>query len=65
MYINFAIRGLQPPSLKCKAHEYRIEHSDKTWSEIQNHLMTKDLTFTVSTDGTVKQTNDKINCFEA
>ena len=64
-YIDFAIRGLQPPSLKRKAHEYRIENPDKTWDEIQNHLITKDLTFTVSTDGTVKQTNDKISSLEA
>ena len=60
-YIDFAIRGLQPPSLKRKAHEYRIENPDKIWNEIQNHLITKNLTFTVSTDGTVKQTNNKIS----
>ena len=64
-YIDFAIRGLQPPSLKRKAHEYKIENPDKTWDEIQNHLITKDLTFTASTDGTVKQTNDKISSLEA
>ena len=43
-YIDFAVRGLQPPSLKRKAHEYRIENPDKTWDELQNHLITKDLT---------------------
>ena len=53
-YIDFAIRGLQTPSVKRKAHAYRIENSDKTWDEIQNHLIKKDLTFTVSTDGTEK-----------
>ena len=41
-YIDFAIRGLRPLSLKRKAHEYRIENPDKTWDEIQNHLITKD-----------------------
>ena len=51
--------------MKRKAHEYRIENPDKTWEEIQNRLITKDLTFTVSTDGTVKQTNDKISSLEA
>ena len=64
-YIDFAIRGLQSPSLKSKAHEHRIENPDKTWDEIQNHLITKDLTFTVSTDGTVKQLIDKISSLEA
>ena len=63
-YIDFAIRGLQPPSLKRKAHECRIENPDKTWSEKQDYLITKDLTFTVSTDGTVKQTKDKISSLE-
>ena len=64
-YIDFAIRSLQPPSLKRKAHKHRIENPDKTLDEIQNHLITKDLTFTVSTEGTVKQTNDKISSLEA
>ena len=64
-YIDFAIRCLQPLSLKRKAHEYRIENPDRTWDEIQNHLITKDLTFTVSTESTVEQTNDKISCLEA
>ena len=60
-----AIRSLQPPSFKRKAHEFRLENPDKTWDEIKNHLITKDLTYTVSTDGTVKQTNDKISSLEA
>ena len=64
-YIDFAIRGLKPPSLKRKADEYRIENPDKTWDEIQKHLINKDLTFTFSTDGTVKQTNDEISGLEA
>ena len=64
-YIDFAIRGLQTSSLKRKAHEHRIENPDKTWDEIQNHLITKDSTFTVSTNGRVKQTNDKISSLEA
>ena len=64
-YIDFAIRDLQTPSLKRKANEYRIENPDKTRDEIQNHLITKDLTFTVSTDGTVKETNDKISSLGA
>ena len=32
---------------------------------MQNHLITKDLTFTVSTDGTVKQRDYKIKSLEA
>ena len=64
-YIDFAIRGLQHPSLKRKTHEYKIENPDKTWSEIRDYIITKDLTITVSTDGTVKQTNDKISSLEA
>ena len=63
-YIDFAIRGLQPPSLKRKAHERRIEQPHETWENLQNHLITKDLTYVVSTEGTNKQAADKISSLE-
>ena len=63
-YIDFAIRGLQPPSLKRKAHERRIEKPHESWEDLQNHLITKDLTYVISTEGTNKQAADKISSLE-
>ena len=52
-------------SLQHKAREYSIENPDETCDGIHNSLISKDLTFKVSIDGTVKQTKDKISSLEA
>ena len=47
-----------------KSHECTIENSDIAY-EIQYNKITKDLTFTASTDGAVQRTNDTISSLEA
>ena len=46
------VRGLTPPALKQKAHQYLIETPHTTWEQLKNHVSTKDLSFAVSSDFT-------------
>ena len=50
--MEFFVRGLTPPSLKQKAHQFLIETPHATWEQLRNHVSTKDLRFAVSRDFT-------------
>ena len=63
-YIDFAIRGLQPPSLKRKAHERRIKKPNESWDDLKEHLITQDLTCIVFNENSAKQPSDKISSLE-
>ena len=50
--LEFFVRGLTPPALNQKAHQFLIETPHQTWEELRNHVSTKDLSFLVSSDFT-------------
>ena len=50
--IEFFVRGLTPPGLKQKAHQYLIENPANTYEQLRNHISTKDLSFAVSSEFT-------------
>ena len=50
--MEFFVRGLTPPALKQKAHQYLIETPNATWEQLRNQVSTKDLSFAVSSDFT-------------
>ena len=50
--MEFFVRGLTPPALKQKAHQFLIETPHATWEQLNNHVSTKDLSFAVSSDFT-------------
>ena len=60
-YIDFAIRGLQPPSLKRKAHGRPIKKPNESWDDLKGHLITQDLTCIVINESLAKQPSDKIS----
>ena len=64
-YIDFAIRGLRPQGLKCKAHEKLIENPSITWTQFVDHLVVKDLTFSVTTELSGATGIDKLKTLES
>ena len=63
-YFDFAIRALQPPSLKRKAHERRIKKPNESWDDLKEHLITQDLTCIVIDENSAKQPLEKISSLE-
>ena len=51
MYANF-LRGLTPPELKEKEHQFLIETPHAIWEQLRNHVSTKHLSFAESSDFT-------------
>ena len=49
-YIDFAMRGLRPQGLKRKAPEKLFENPSIAWKQFVDHLVVKDLTFSVTTE---------------
>ena len=64
-YIDFAIRGLRPQSLKHDAHEKLIENPSITWTQFVDHLVVKDLTFSVTTGPNGATVLDKLKTLES
>ena len=62
--IEFFVRGLTPPALKQKAHQFLIETSHATWEQLKNHVSTHDLSFAVSSDFTGTASNSIDNKME-
>ena len=50
--MEFFVRGLTPPALKQKAHQFLIETAHATWEQLRNLVSTKDLSFAVCCDFT-------------
>ena len=50
--MEFFVRGLNPPALKQKAHQFLIETPHATWEQLKNHVSVKDLSFAVSSEFT-------------
>ena len=50
--MEFFVRGLSPPGLKQKAHQFLIENPTATWQQLKDHIATKDLSFAVSSEFT-------------
>ena len=50
--MEYFVRGLTPPALKQKAHQRLIENPATTWQQLQDHVATKDLCFSVSSEFT-------------
>ena len=50
--MEFFVRGLTPPALKQKAHQYLIETPHTTWEHFRNHVSTKYLSSAVRSDFT-------------
>ena len=50
--MEYFVRGLTPPRLKQKAHQRLIENPATTWQQLQDHVATKDLSFSVSSEFT-------------
>ena len=64
-YIDFAIRGLKPQVLKHKAHEKLVENPSITWTQFVDHLVVKDLTFSVTTEPKGATGLDKLKTLES
>ena len=63
--INFAIRGIRPQGLKRKAHEKPFENLLITWTQFVDHLVVKDLTFSVTTESNGATRLDKLKTLES
>ena len=50
--MEFFVRGLSPPGLKQKAHQFLIENPTATWQQLKDHIATEDLSFAVSSEFT-------------
>ena len=50
--MEFFVRGLSPPGLKQKAHQFLIENPPATWQQLKDHIAKKDLSFAVSSEFT-------------
>ena len=48
--MEFFVRGLSPPGLKQKAHQFLIENPPATWQQLKDHIATKDLSFAISSE---------------
>ena len=47
--IDYSLRGLRPPKLREKAHEYLMDHPNATWEQFSQAVINKDLSYTVTT----------------
>ena len=58
--MEYFVRGLTPPALKQKAHHLLKEDQTTTWQQLKDHVATKDLSFSVSSEftGTVSSSID-------
>ena len=50
--MEYFVRGLTPPALEQKAHQFLIENVGATWQQLRDQVSTKDLSFAVSSDFT-------------
>ena len=50
--MEFFVRRLTPPALKQKAHQLLIEDPTTTCQQLKDHVATKDLNFSVSSEFT-------------
>ena len=50
--MEFFVRGLSPPGLKQKAHQFLIENPPATWQQLKDHIATKVLSFAASSEFT-------------
>ena len=48
--MEFFVRGLSPPGLEQKAHQFLIEKPAATWQQLKDHIATKDLSFVISSE---------------
>ena len=48
--MEFFVRGLATPSLEQKAHQRQIEHPGDTWQDLQDYVINRDLSYTVSSE---------------
>ena len=48
--MEFFVRGLSPPGLKQKAHQFLIENPPATWQQLKDHIATKNLSFAISSE---------------
>ena len=48
--IEFFVRGLSPPGLKQKAHQFLIDNPPATWQQLKDPIATKDLIFAISSE---------------
>ena len=48
-HINSTLKGIRARYLQRKAQEYSMEYPNAFWNEFLTHLMTKDVTYQVST----------------
>ena len=46
--IDYSLRGLWPPKLREKAHEYIFDHPNATWEQFSQALINKDLSYEVT-----------------
>ena len=50
--MEYFVRGLIPPALKQKAHQLLIINPTTTWQQLKDHVATKDINVSVSSDFT-------------
>ena len=50
--MEFFVRGLSPPGLKQKAHQFLTESPPATCQQLKDHIVTKDFSFAVSSEFT-------------
>ena len=62
--MEYFVRGLTPPALKQKAHQFLIENVGATWQQLRDHVSTKDLSFAVSSEFTGTSSNSMDNKLE-
>ena len=48
--MEFFVRGLSPPGLKQKTHQFLIENPPATWQQLKDHIATKYISFAISSD---------------
>ena len=48
--MEYFVRGLTPPALKQRAHQRLIENPATTWQQLHDHVATKDLSFSFSSE---------------
>ena len=62
--MEYFVRGLTPPALKQKAHQFLIENVGATWQQLRDQVSTKDLSFAVSSEFTGTSSNSMDNKLE-
>ena len=60
-YMEYFVRGLTPPSLKQKAHQFCIEHPDAEWPALKDHVINKDLSYSVSAELSGNSVSNTLN----